>query len=253
MSTYRKTVHDRQAAFTSMELLAVVGAVVIAGAVALPLAAALRGAGNDQARCMANLRTIGAALFAYAEDNNRELPSYSTMGGHPFRIAPGETFGSSPREEAWGVQAVLEAGHAPEVLPNGLARYVETVPPAYLDGSSGVWVCPANPGPLDPGGTWPYWPDYGNTYAYRSTPTGSYNLDWLAQPGNERATPLVWDNFSWCFGFPAVQGPFNTPDFRIPADLRQAPHQVGHREFWIAYTAGGHCVKHSWTNPQPPE
>jgi hypothetical protein len=244
-------VRQRKPAFTTAELLAVVGAIVAAGAVTLPLAAAWRGPGSDQARCMANLRNIGAALFAYAEDNNRELPSYSTMGKHTFRVAPGRTLDSSP-PEAWGVQAVLEAGHAPEILPSGIARYVETVPPAYLDGNSDVWVCPANPGPLDPGEEWPSWPAYGNTYAYRTTQMGSYNLDWLAHHENERENPLVWDNSSWCFGIPAVSGPFTGPDFRVPADRRRPPHQLGNRDFCIAYTAGGHCMKVPWDKSATP-
>ena len=237
-----------KSAFTLAELLAVVGAIVIAGAVAWPPADALRRQGSKQAQCMANLRTIGAALFAYADDNNRELPGYSTMGRHAFRIAPGRRLDDVSPQEAWGVQAVLESGHAPPIYPNGLAYYTETVPPAYLDGNSEAWVCPANPGPtMTPGA----WADYGSTYAYRTMSTGTYNLDELAGDDDKRANPLVWDNYSWYPGFPAIDGPFG-PDFVVPTDQRQAPHHVGHREFWIEYSARGHCVKRSWTNPGPP-
>ncbi|MCP4250906.1 MAG: hypothetical protein GY778_28040 [bacterium] len=164
------------------------------------------------------------------------------MGKHPFRVAPGRTLDGSP-PEAWGVQAVLESGHAPPVRPNGLAEYIETVPAAYLDGNSDAWVCPSNPGPIDTGDGQPYWPDYGNTYAYRYNSMGTYNLDVLAESPSARRNPLVWDNFTKLFGFPGVSGPFSGPAFTVPRDQQQAPHYLGSRGFWMGFSVTGHIIK----------
>lgn len=246
----------RGAGFTLIELLVVVAILALLMGILVPSLRAAR----DSARCtkcMANLRAIGIALVTYADEHHQQLPSYVTMGKYGFRVAPGNSIkihlpggpGTSPYRESWGLQAVLETGGSPPILPNGVALYVPPGRAKYLDGHSKVWICPANPGPTDR----PDWHDWGNTYTYRQNSgqnkpevqAYNYNIDWLARDAQvAKGNPIVWDSYNKYPGIPGFIGPFDR--FTIDERFQQAPHRRpytrgGPSSFWIAFYAGGHC------------
>ena len=165
--------------FTLIELLVVVSIIALLLSILLP---SLRAA-KDQAKttaCLANLHAIYMGLVSYGADNKQCVPDYKAMGGWGFRVAPGRKAWKSPYPEAYGVQAVLHNGGSPEIMPNGLPKYVQRSP-VHLPGDSKVWICPANPGPRNCS----EWASYGNTYHYRSIDNATNRLDdetGLAQP-----------------------------------------------------------------------
>jgi type II secretory pathway pseudopilin PulG len=226
-----------------VELLVVVSIIALLIAILLP---SLRRA-RDQAKkvkCMANLRSIGLALQSYALDNKQYLPAYETMGRHFFRVAPRTRLTPTAPEESWGLQSVLEAGQGPTVLPNGLAYPLPVNEPVYMPGNSESWLCPANPGLA---GWETEWKKWGNTYAYRTNSSGTYNLDKLASGKGMWKNPLVWDNYVYLPGESGFIGPFKGSGYRIEASKRRAPHRSGGitsksaSKLWIATYADGHC------------
>jgi len=248
------------AGFTLIELLVVVSIIALLLSILLPSLRAARDQAK-KAKCLANLHAIYVGLVCYAEDNKQELPSYSTMGGWGFRVAPGRKVGGSPYPETYGVQAVLHNGRGPTIMPNGLAKY-EKRSPMYLPGDSAVWICPGNPGPADRVGEWP---GYGNTYYYRtnagskddfaqpgdpdwsSAPKKNYNLDYLNRNLRLGSLALLtMDNYVY---YPMVSGlgrALKTSDYTVPAKSQQAPHRAssvkkGISNFWCANYADGHC------------
>ena len=75
--------------FTLVELLVVIGIVVLLAALILP---AVKGAQERSLRgkTASNLRQVGAALFAYASDNDMKLPVARGTVGYKSYPAPGE-------------------------------------------------------------------------------------------------------------------------------------------------------------------
>lgn len=68
--------HFKKTAFTLIELLTVIAIIGILAAILIPAVGKVR----EQARstvCQMNLRSIGMALFLFAEDNNGRLPPFS--------------------------------------------------------------------------------------------------------------------------------------------------------------------------------
>lgn len=61
-------------AFTRIELVLAVAALALLGALALPLFAGTR-AGSDHASCFSNLRQLGVAALAYADDHEDHFPA----------------------------------------------------------------------------------------------------------------------------------------------------------------------------------
>ena len=244
--------------FTLVELLVVVSIIALLIAILLP---SLRRA-RDQAKltkCMAGLRGIGVGLFLYADDNKQEMPDYYAVGKYQFRVAPGNfvrtpladgNVAPSMYPESWGLQAVLESGCSPKIMPNGVARFQKPSRPVYLAADSDVWICPSNPGPADPGVKWK---EFGNTYTYRvkkpDDTTGKYtkpwyNVDWInTQMTTGYKQPLLWDNYMKYPGRPGFNGPFDD-GYTIPEKYQRAPHRIGTKKSkasWVAFYARGHC------------
>jgi type II secretory pathway pseudopilin PulG len=225
-----------------IELLVVVSIVALLVAILIPSLRAAR----DQAKkvkCMANLRSIGLSLHAYANDNRQYLPAYETIGRYTFRMATRTKMTPSAAEESWGIQSVLEAGRAPEVLPNGLAYPIPVDIPVYLPSNSEVWLCPANPGPKGYGAEWRRW---GNSYAYFCNSNTDYSLDHKTFKDVRGSPPLLWDNYKKLPGETGFIGPFATQGYTVPEHLRRAAHRSGAMSsrglsaYWIAYYADDH-------------
>lgn len=249
------TVAAKRPGFTLIELLVVISIIALLLSILLPGFRNARDAVN-RTHCMANLHAIGVSLMMYANDHHEQLPGYNTIGKHAFRIQTGSQLslpvpGSkirSPFPEAWGLQAVLQTGSSPRILPNGVAIGEDFTQPKYFPADSKAWLCPGNPGPSDRDD----WEDWGNTYSYRCNSGGGdpqklkkiYNLDYLALNKGGTNSPLIWDNFNLYPGDPGFNGPFER--YTVDAKFQQPPHrsmgvQGGPTQLWIAFYVDGHC------------
>jgi prepilin-type N-terminal cleavage/methylation domain-containing protein len=227
--------------FTLVELLVVVSIIALLIAILLP---SLRRARDQarQAKCMANLHSIGLGVRAYSEDFNQIAPHYETVGRHGFRIAPLKRSDPTAPEESWGLQVALAAGCGPTVLPNGLAYPVPVDRPVYMPYDSDAWICPANTGPKSMEGQWKEW---GNSYSYFNNSNSEYSIDKWANSRAWSKVPIVWDNYKTLPGESGFIGPFSGPGYRVPATMRVPPHRVPGRQrdasaYWIAFYVDGH-------------
>ena len=100
---------NRCSAFTLVELLIVVGIIAVLIAMLLPALSKVREQGR-QVACMANLRQLGAAMIAYAADNDGYLPA--TARNQPDKSAP-----AYPANDWLFWQSNLNRG--PAAYPNG--------------------------------------------------------------------------------------------------------------------------------------
>ncbi len=109
-------------AFTLIELLVVIGILALLAAILFPVFAQVRAKGRETV-CVSNLKQIGLAFHAYAQDFDDRLP----WGGDPLDLRPGGWAGSEFEEQAKTL--------AP--LPNVLDPYTK---------SKQIWHCPADSG-----------------------------------------------------------------------------------------------------------
>ena len=185
------TIHRKRRAFTLVELLVVIGIIAVLIGILLPVL----GRAQAQARttaCMSNLRQIGIALRAYANDNRDHYPDKVGVGNWSFRRKPGLTEPSDPSSypEWMGLAAVLHGiryndfnlNMSKDQVRDSLSQ-VLAGKGRWLSGASNVWMCPAFP---------PVFQQYGNTYAYNINST---QATWTSiHRGRAPNVLVVWDN-----------------------------------------------------------
>jgi competence protein ComGC len=108
---------QRKAAFTRIELAAILGVLSVLALVALPLLAN-NSARSDQAGCLNNLRQIGIAFQAWGNDHEDRRPWFVPMN-------EGGSSGHVLRAEAWFHYTFLSNHIAPGVLmdPSEIVPY----------------------------------------------------------------------------------------------------------------------------------
>ncbi len=205
--------------FTLIELLVVIAIIALLLAIAVPSLHRAKEK-SRQVVCMAHLHDIGLGLHAYASDNDDKFPDRYTVGGFPFRAAPGYKNPEDRRglEEQFGIAAVLEDYNC-------------------IEGGSPIWVCPGQPHR--------WMRDLGNTYAYSIAKmleeTRTYEMNRFSK------TWLLWDNYIYKPYTPGVRASGSEPGFTIDVNERQFPHSFGKKGSKganVLYTdshAGRHC------------
>lgn len=113
----------RRAGFTLVELLTVIAIIALLAAIMFPVFGAVRGKARETT-CLSNLRQIGLATLAYAEDYDDRFP----LGGDPIDIHFPDSWLSSQFHAK-----VLEL----KPLPDVLNPYTK---------SKAIWGCPADTG-----------------------------------------------------------------------------------------------------------
>lgn len=131
--------------FTLVELLVVIGIIAILVGLLLPALARAREQANS-VKCMANLRTIGQAIFMYAGDNNGSLPFGYTFvtevignGGVQYSDISNPTAGNSDYTD-WTMLIAHEISSlaGTNSINNQLTSSTNT-------GFRGYFVCPTAP------------------------------------------------------------------------------------------------------------
>jgi type II secretory pathway pseudopilin PulG len=85
--------NSRQAAFTLVELIVVLGIIIMLAGLLFPLIGRAREAGK-RAQCLGNLRSLTQAWLAYASENNgRFCSGFPNTGDNPGGITPGFYWG----------------------------------------------------------------------------------------------------------------------------------------------------------------
>ena len=110
--------------FTLLELLLVIGIIAILAGFLLPVTARVKESGKRTA-CIGNLHQLGTALELYGASSGFFLP-------------------------------VCSGSFEPDAGPA-----IKTVLSSYVSGSKGVWICPSDPRPFKPDGSYD-WNVYAN-------------------------------------------------------------------------------------------
>ena len=117
-----------QSGFTLVELLTVTVIIAILAGLLMPVLSKITGGANST-RCLANLRQIGTAMNAYANDNDNQLPG-------PLSLVQSPTF---------GVEAEADKGSLPRLLAKylDLAERTETLDKVPVADRANVFSCPS--------------------------------------------------------------------------------------------------------------
>ena len=197
----------RSGAFTLVELLVVISIIALLIAILLPALKQARAAAH-QTRCASNLRQMGVAIHAYANDWKGYAPvNYNFTGngitdGWFMQLQPYFANGQTVTQ----VQATVAAGgHVFDKMPN--------------------FQCPSTYGKFDP--------PWNNTY-------NSYGINWrLMIPTDQSGgTDSSWPG-SPGWGFNAVSGfPLYGPiGEKHPSDLAMVAESIGYDRIYTAFNA----------------
>ena len=215
---------QRRGGFTLIELLCVIGIITVLIGILLPTVTAIRSRAMVTV-CQSNLKQMYTGLFMYANDNRDLWPDGVTLGRHGYRMAPGKKtlFDPGALPEVYGLAAILHGISPKDDLTKGMPK------PRYIDGNSGIWICPA------------YREDlriYGNTYTFNvaelkdpnytgpstSAPLLVLNSLWRSK---KISTAFVWDNNTLRPGLTGFTGTFNSAYTITPTSARPNAHRLG--------------------------
>ena len=101
----------RRAAFTLVELLAVIAIIVVLASLLLPGISGMMERG-ESVRCMNNLRQWASAVMLYGQDREGRLPSASTSTGTVGGTQPPHV----PKSIAWYDYGILNLGYSTNIL-----------------------------------------------------------------------------------------------------------------------------------------
>ena len=201
-----------------IELLVVIAIIAILAALLLPALASAKERSN-RAKCMSNLRELGAGTIMYADDNRQKLVS-----------AKPDNLGA-PTTPPF-VQFAIYAPNTNALKGEGLA---------LQDGGPSVWSCPNIPGlPCsDPGNNqWVIGYQYFGGFTSWTPPTGRSPI-----PGTHSPVKLTQSMPYWCVAADLVmkiEGAWGGVDPDIPAAAQAACHYVPqHRAGSHPYPEGG--------------
>lgn len=218
----------RSMAFTLVELLVVVGIISVLMAILLPVLTKARKKALE-VRCQGNLRQIYAGLILYANDNRDRFPDPQSLGRHAYRMRPGDKTPGDPaaRPERYGLAAMLHG-----IDPNDTSLTLPLPPARYLDGTSEIWVCQAQPD---------YLKRFRNTYAFTLNATVLAGGSLRRGRAKETVT-MVYENVTLMPGLSGFIGPFS--GYSIPTSQRVYPHRFkrpdGIRGAFYDLKIGGH-------------
>lgn len=185
----------RSSAFTLIELLVVISIIAILVALLLPALSEARKT-SDRAKCLANVRSLGQAYFAFSADRNYE--------GHPYPVASA----GAAKSNFW-VVSLLRYGFQEE---QRLCPEATEVNPQWGGVAAGVWFGTADYAWREARSAYPETPwisSYGfnawmHSSGYNYSEYRSYgSIDGVVRTSE---TPLFGDSM-WRSGYPLESDP----------------------------------------------